>query len=237
MPEGQEAKIMVPLFGPDRKTIEAQAAVNLSNPVNLIQMLRFGGSPHLVTGELIPKGDSVSIFYKREDTPNGLICYVRDKIKEEKEGKLIGREPYHVRVVGTFGEVSIEVVAYGKKIDELDGLLQGMKEFASEALTRDARDLAYVEAMLRIGLQRIITNPTVNSILHDIAKETLESRKKFLDGKSVPTEEHTPGYWEGLVEGFWLYAHWKDGVQYVGTGGKTLEQAYENANVPEEFRK
>lgn len=49
--------------------------------------------------------------------------------------------------------------------------------------------------------------------------------------------EHSPAYWEGLAEGFWLYAHWKDGVQYVGTMGKTLKQAYENAGVPEEFRK
>jgi len=30
---------------------------------------------------------------------------------------------------------------------------------------------------------------------------------------------------EGLEEGLRMYAHWKDGVQYVGTTGRTLEQA------------
>ena len=32
-------------------------------------------------------------------------------------------------------------------------------------------------------------------------------------------------YHEGLREGLEMYAHWKDGVQYVGTCGKTLKQA------------
>ncbi len=76
---------MIPLFSADRKTIEAQGAVKLSNPVKTIQMLRFAGSPHLITGEIIPKGESVSLFYRREDTPNGLICYVREKMKEDDE--------------------------------------------------------------------------------------------------------------------------------------------------------
>ena len=31
----------------------------------------------------------------------------------------------------------------------------------------------------------------------------------------------------GLIEGVTLYAWWKDGVQYVGTCGKTLEEAIE----------
>ena len=33
-------------------------------------------------------------------------------------------------------------------------------------------------------------------------------------------------YYDGLEEGVQRFAHWKDGVQYVGTTGKTLEQAY-----------
>ena len=32
-------------------------------------------------------------------------------------------------------------------------------------------------------------------------------------------------YHEGLREGLEMYAHWKDGTQYVGTCGKTLKQA------------
>lgn len=32
-------------------------------------------------------------------------------------------------------------------------------------------------------------------------------------------------YHEGVREGLTMYAHWRDGVQYVGTCGKTLKQA------------
>jgi len=34
-------------------------------------------------------------------------------------------------------------------------------------------------------------------------------------------------YYNGMVEGVRLYAHWKDGVEYVGTTGKTLKKAIE----------
>ena len=32
-------------------------------------------------------------------------------------------------------------------------------------------------------------------------------------------------YFDGVLEGISQFAHWKDGVQYVGTCGKTLKQA------------
>lgn len=35
----------------------------------------------------------------------------------------------------------------------------------------------------------------------------------------------TRAYYQGLREGVTMYAHWKDGVQYVGTTGRTLEVA------------
>jgi len=35
----------------------------------------------------------------------------------------------------------------------------------------------------------------------------------------------TRAYYKGLREGLELYAYWKDGTQYVGTTGKTLQQA------------
>lgn len=35
----------------------------------------------------------------------------------------------------------------------------------------------------------------------------------------------TRAYYQGLREGIVMYAHWRDGVQYVGTTGKTLEVA------------
>lgn len=33
------------------------------------------------------------------------------------------------------------------------------------------------------------------------------------------------GYREGLVDGVRRFAWWKNGVQYVGTGGKTYDEA------------
>ena len=35
----------------------------------------------------------------------------------------------------------------------------------------------------------------------------------------------TRAYYKGVREGINRYAHWKDGVQYVGTTGRTLHQA------------
>lgn len=35
----------------------------------------------------------------------------------------------------------------------------------------------------------------------------------------------TRAYYKGMREGVAMYAHWKDGVQYVGTTGRTLHQA------------
>lgn len=32
-------------------------------------------------------------------------------------------------------------------------------------------------------------------------------------------------YFDGVIEGVAKFAHWKDGVQYVGTCGKTLREA------------
>ena len=34
-------------------------------------------------------------------------------------------------------------------------------------------------------------------------------------------------YYQGQREGVSLYAHWRDGVQYVGTTGRTLKEALE----------
>ncbi len=46
-------------------------------------------------------------------------------------------------------------------------------------------------------------------------------------------EIHT--YYDGVKEGIWKYAYWKDGEQYVGTTGKTLRDAL--AEVDEEKKK
>lgn len=140
MAEERETKIMVPLFAPDRRTIEAQGATNPVILLEAIEKLYMEGSRHPFTGEIIPETEAFSMIYKREKTPGGLICYVRERMKEDDE-------------------------------------------------------------------------------------------------KDAKKDDHSPAYWEGLVEGLWNYAVWKDGVQYVGAMGKTLAQAYDSAGVPEEFRK
>lgn len=40
--------------------------------------------------------------------------------------------------------------------------------------------------------------------------------------------------YDGMIEGISLYAHWKDGVQYVGTTGKTLKKALEDVEKERE---
>ena len=42
-------------------------------------------------------------------------------------------------------------------------------------------------------------------------------------------------YYEGVKEGLWKYAWWKDGVQYVGNMGTTLKEAV--AKVDEERKR
>jgi hypothetical protein len=43
----------------------------------------------------------------------------------------------------------------------------------------------------------------------------------------------TQAYHEGLRDGIHRYAHWRDGVQYVGTTGCTLQQALDDVNQAE----
>ena len=38
-------------------------------------------------------------------------------------------------------------------------------------------------------------------------------------------------YYSGMASGIYKYAHWKDGVQYVGTTGKTLKQALDELQI------
>lgn len=40
-------------------------------------------------------------------------------------------------------------------------------------------------------------------------------------------------YHEGMRDGIHRYAHWRDGVQYVGTTGRTLKEALDDVNQAE----
>jgi hypothetical protein len=44
----------------------------------------------------------------------------------------------------------------------------------------------------------------------------------------------TRAYHQGLREGVKLYAHWRDGVQYVGTTGRTLKEALNTVDEEEQ---
>jgi hypothetical protein len=50
------------------------------------------------------------------------------------------------------------------------------------------------------------------------------------------TEQMIKTFYDGVLEGITMYAWWKDGVQYVGTTGKTLEKAIEEINKEEAAR-
>jgi len=43
--------------------------------------------------------------------------------------------------------------------------------------------------------------------------------------------EEIQTYYSGMTSGIYKYAHWKDGVQYVGTTGKTLAKALKELKV------
>ena len=43
----------------------------------------------------------------------------------------------------------------------------------------------------------------------------------------------TRAYHKGLREGIEQYAHWQDGVQYVGTTGRTLREAIDTVDQRE----
>ena len=48
------------------------------------------------------------------------------------------------------------------------------------------------------------------------------------------TEAEIRAYYEGVREGLWKYAHWQDGVQYVGTMGTTLKEAVAKVDKEEQ---
>lgn len=47
----------------------------------------------------------------------------------------------------------------------------------------------------------------------------------------MTNESEITHYYDGIVVGVMRYAYWKDGVQYVGTTGKTLKKALEEINI------
>lgn len=76
------------------------------------------------------------------------------------------------------------------------------------------------------------------------AKDTVmsKSRATYWDS-SVPEEDRVLvpyskvkeqaeiSFKAGMKYGIWLFAWWKDGVQYVGTSGRTLEEAYKELGL------
>lgn len=44
-------------------------------------------------------------------------------------------------------------------------------------------------------------------------------------------EKEIKAYYQGLIDGIEMFAHWNDGEQYVGTCGMTLKEAYARMQV------
>jgi hypothetical protein len=61
-----------------------------------------------------------------------------------------------------------------------------------------------------------------------------EYQEGFIAGEDRGVEI---GYDEGYIAGLTAYAWWKDGVQYVGTSGKTLKEAIEGRKSNWNYRK
>jgi hypothetical protein len=51
------------------------------------------------------------------------------------------------------------------------------------------------------------------------------------------TDKELDAYYEGMREALWRYAHWKDGVQYVGNMGTTLKEAVAKIDAEEDKRR
>lgn len=45
------------------------------------------------------------------------------------------------------------------------------------------------------------------------------------------SEEEIVAYYEGVKNGLWRHAWWKDGVEYVGNSGVTLKEAVAKADA------
>ena len=50
------------------------------------------------------------------------------------------------------------------------------------------------------------------------------------DGRRVAKAQAEISFKAGIKEGIWMFAWWKDGVQYVGTCGKTLKEALDEVD-------
>ena len=53
----------------------------------------------------------------------------------------------------------------------------------------------------------------------------------------LETLDYYDGFYAGMKEGIRLYAWWKDGIQYVGSTGRTLKEALDEVDGLEYARK
>ena len=50
-------------------------------------------------------------------------------------------------------------------------------------------------------------------------------------GQSISIEQAEISFKAGMKYGIWLFAWWKDGVQYVGSSGRPLQEIYEELGL------
>jgi len=87
------------------------------------------------------------------------------------------------------------------------------------------------------GTSRVIDGVAVDAMLcspHHVTTRSTSTRiqhevNEWLANEPVLTTTDIENAWKsGYLEALTLFAHWKDGVQYVGTCGRTLKQAKED---------
>ena len=104
---------------------------------------------------------------------------------------------------------------------EKQGLVKALEESKKDNETLQAKikkfkDLEAEQEQILSETEQITCR---NGVKHERHKDCLYCERDNAEAKSKT------GYQRGFTEGVTLYAWWKDGTQYVGSGGRTLEQA------------
>lgn len=99
------------------------------------------------------------------------------------------------------------------------------EDFAAVIKTRIAEHQAAEEKRLAAERERIRQEEQTK-----LAKEAVKPAEPVKQAETKPPanppgEEPLTQYERGFIDGLREYAHWKDGVQYVGTAGTTLDEA------------
>jgi len=67
-------------------------------------------------------------------------------------------------------------------------------------------------------------NMAKDTVMENLA-QAITAHPDLPMGQAIAIEQAEISFKAGMNYGIWLFAWWKDGVQYVGTSGRTLKEA------------